>query len=128
MTRRKKRPQRKLQQVTDSSGWTHVVKGPPGTIDARTAGIRLEHEKSAETKYTLKTYLARFRKHYAPTWQESSCSQSLSRLLEQEILPAEHIEITQCICLGLGSMTAGSESSSFELAALISMLELLGTS
>lgn len=127
MTRRKKPPpQRKLQQITDSSGWTHVIKGPPGTVNAGTTGIRLEDGKSTGTKYTLETYLDRFRKHYAPIWQGSDCFKSLSRMFEQDILPAENILITQCVCLGLGSMTAGSESSSYELAALISILEMLG--
>ena len=127
MTRRKKPPpQRKLQQITDSSGWTHVVKGPPGIISPRTTGLRLDNGKSLETKFTLETYLDRFRNHYDPIWRESSCFKSLSRLFEQEILPAEN-RITQCICLGLGSMTAGSESSSYQLAALISILEILGT-
>ena len=127
MTRHKKsRPQRKIQQVTDSSGWTHVIKGPPGIIDPRSIKTRLENRKSTETKYTLETYLDRFRKHYAPIWKESNCFESLSRTFEQTILPLANITISQCICLGLGSLTAGSDSSSYELAALTSMLEILG--
>lgn len=127
MTRRKKLPpQHKTQQVTDSSGWTHVVKGPPGIIDPRSTKIRLEDGKSTESKYTLETYLDRFQKHYAPIWKESNCFKSLSRTFEQTILLLDNTTITQCICLGLGSMTAGSESSSYELAALTSMLEILG--
>lgn len=128
MTRRKKPPpQRKLQQITDPSGWTHVIRGPPGIINSRTTDIRLELGESTDTKYTLETYLDRFRKHYLPTWRKSNCFKNLSRILDQDILPAENILITQCICLGLGSMTAGLESSSYELAALISILEILGT-
>ncbi|KAM0795007.1 hypothetical protein BDR22DRAFT_826433 [Usnea florida] len=126
MPRRKKQPpQSKLQHITDASGWTHVIKGPPGLVDPRTTDKRLQHGKAAETKYTLETYLDRFRNHYTPTWRESSCFKSLTRILEQDILPAENILITQCICLGLGSMTTGSESSSYELAALVSMLDLI---
>ena len=128
MTRRKKPPpQSKLQHITDASGWTHVIKGAPGIVDPRTTNIRLQYGKATETKYTLETYLDRFRDHYTPTWRESYCFQSLARIFEQDILPAENILISQCICLGLGSMTAGSESSSYELAALLSMLEILGT-
>ena len=127
MTRRKKAPGRpKRQQITDSSGWTHVIKGPPGTIDPSITNTRLGYGKSTETKYTLETYLARFRQHYAPIWRESTCFEHISRIFEQDILPAEkNITVTQCICLGLGSMTAGSESSSYQLAALVSMLEIL---
>lgn len=128
MTRRKKPPpQRKIQQVTDSSGWTHVIKGPSGIINPGTTYKRLQYGKSTETKYTLETYLDKFREHYAPIWRESTCFKSLSNTFEQNILPAENITITQCICLGLGSMTTGSECSSYELAALITILEILST-
>lgn len=128
MTRRKKPPpQRKRQQITDSLGWTHVIKGPPGITDPKTTTKHLnDHGKLTSTNYTLETYLDKFRKHYAPTWRESDCFKNLSRIFEQDILPTPNIPITQCICLGLGSMTAGSENSSYELAALISMLEILG--
>lgn len=127
MTRRKKPPpQSKLQHITDDSGWTHVIKGRPGILDPTTTDIRLRHGKATETKYTLDTYLDRFRNHYTPTWRESYCFKGLTRIFEQDILPAENILISQCICLGLGSMTAGSESSSYELAALLSILEILG--
>ncbi|CAD6566903.1 MAG: hypothetical protein ASARMPRED_000191 [Alectoria sarmentosa] len=127
MTRRKKPPpQRKLQQISDSSGWTHVIKGPRGITSLQATGIRLEYGKSTQTKYTLETYLDRLRKHYAPIWRESICFKSLSRMFEQDILPAQNVAVTQCICLGLGSMTTGSESSSYELAALISILGILG--
>lgn len=127
MTRRKKPPpQSKTQRITDSSGWTHVVKGPRGIIDPKTTGRRLEHGKQVGTTHTLETYLDRFRKHFTPIWRESDCFRSLFRIFEQEILPADNLLITQCVCLGLGSMTAGSESSSYQLAALISLLEILG--
>ena len=128
MTRRKKAPpQRKIRQITDSSGWTHVIKGPPGIINPQTTGAHLDYGKSTEPEYTPETYLDRFRKHYAPIWRESDCFRRLSRIFEQDILPAENTPLTRCICLGLGSMTGGSESSSYELAALISILEILGT-
>ena len=128
MTRRKKAPpQRKIQHVTDSSGWTHVVKGPSGIIDPTSTDKHVASMKSNVSKYTPETYLDRFRTHYVPIWRESCCFKSLSRIFEQDILPAEHMTVTQCICLGLGSITARSESSSYELAALLSMLEILCT-
>lgn len=128
MPRRKKPPpQRKLQQITDASGWTHVIKGPPGTRDLKITDLNPEYPTSKEATYTLETYLDRFRTHYTPSWKQSDCFKNLSRIFEQDILPSENIQITQCVCLGLGSMTAfGSENSSYELAALISMLEILG--
>ena len=131
MTRRKKPPtqQHKRQQLTDSSGWTHIIRGPPSTIDPKSTGTRLLHARiSNSTDYTLETYLDKFHNHYLPVWRSSTCFQQLSRIFEQEILPTQkNIKTTQCVCLGLGSMTAGSESSSFELAALMSVLEILST-
>ena len=128
MTRRKKAPpQRKIQQVTDSSGWTHIIKGPPGIIDPTFTDKHVTRMESDASKYTPETYLDRFRTHYEPIWRESHCFKSLSRIFEQDILPTESMSINQCICLGLGSMTTGSESSSYELAALLSMPEILCT-
>lgn len=130
MTRRKKPPpQQKRQQVTDSAGWTHVIKGPSGVTVPKRTNVRLERENpSTESKYTLETYLDRFRNHHVPIWKQSDCFKSLSRILEQDMIPPDqtNMPITRCVCLGLGSMTAGSESSSYELAALTSMLEILG--
>ena len=127
MTRSKKPPpQRKVHQVTDSAGWTHVIKGPRGTIDPKATDIHLQHVKSTETAYTLETYLDRFYQHHLPIWRASDCFRSLTRLLEQHVLTLGNIAITRCICLGLGSLTAGSQSSSYELAALVSILEILG--
>lgn len=138
MTRRKKPPPQhnKRRQITDSAGWTHVIKGPPATIDPTSTAshLQLRGKSPTETKYTLETYLDRFRNHYLPIWKGSTCFEKLSRILEREMLPSsvapknDDVVITRCVCLGLGSMTAGSESSSYELAALISILELLGRS
>lgn len=142
MTRRKKpttSQHSKRRQITDSAGWTHIIKGPPGTIDPTTTASHLHQlggKAATETKYTLETYLDRFRTHYVPIWKASSCFGNLSRILEREMLPSsaavarknDDVVIARCVCLGLGSMTAGSESSSYELAALMSMLEILGRS
>lgn len=139
MTRRKKPPPQhsKRRQITDSAGWTHVIKGPPGTIHHPTSTpshLELGGKPITETGYTLETYLDRFRSHYVPIWKGSSCFENLSRILERDMLPSSaaaqknDVVITRCVCLGLGSMTAGSESSSYELAALMSMLEILGRS
>ena len=139
MTRRKKPPPHpKRQHITDSSGWTHVIKGPPSTIaHLKTTALRRSHETSpSSTNYSLETYLDKFHNHYLPTWKSSACFKHLSRMFEQETLSSagekkkkkkKKIKITQCVCLGLGSMTTGSESSSYELAALMSILEQLST-
>lgn len=130
MTGKKKpTPQQKRQQVVDASGWTHIVKGRPS--NSRTQhSILASHQRSSslDTSFTLETYLSKFRNHYFPRWRESSCFKGLERIFEENISVLRGgITITDCVCLGLGSMTSGLETPSFELAALMDMLEILGS-
>jgi len=122
MTRKKKvSAQEKRQQVTDPSGWTHIVKGPKSNA----ASISQLPSQRLETSLTVKDHATKFQTLYTPHWQRSACLQSLKRVFEQDILTAEHITLTKCVCLGLGSLTVGTATSSYELAALVTMLELL---
>lgn len=122
MTRKRKLPvQQKRQQVTDSSGWTHIVKGPKSDM----ATISQLPSQRLETSLTVEVYASKFRMMYSPQWQESPCLQSLRRLFEHDILPAENITLSNCVCLGLGSLTVGTPTSSYELVALTSMLEMM---
>jgi hypothetical protein len=127
MTRKKKPlPQKKRQQVVDASGWTHVIKAPNNKVgDQHSILVSQQRPSSSNTSFTLETYLDKFHNHYIPRWWESSCFKNLKRIFEQGVLLAEQTKITNCVCLGLGSMTAGFETPSFELAALMSMLEML---
>ena len=122
--RHKKQPQQKRQQITDESGWTHVTRGPKKAIDSQHL-TPLRPEK-IPPGLTLDKFSEKFQKNYSGHWQASSCCKDLCRIFEQQILPLEYIIITNCVCLGLGSMTTGLDSSSYEMAALIFMLEILG--
>ena len=128
MTRKKKPPlQSKRHAVTDDSGWTHITKGPKSTINTQYTKRLLQQQKIRRESLSLEAYSDKFEKYYTPKWRESSCFRSLESILEQDVLSANNtITITRCVCLGLGSPTAGVEVSSWELAALISMLEILG--
>ena len=120
MTRKKKRPpQSKHHQVIDSSGWTHVVRGPKGSLDS----VRLSTVEPPNT--TVEAFTKNFQSKCLPLWQESSCLQSLHRLFEQSILPRKDLTVNKIVCLGLGSLTAGGLTSCYEFAALLSILELL---
>lgn len=121
MTRKKKHPpQNKHHQITDSSGWTHIIKGLKGSM----ATIReLTNEPPI---MSLEAYANLFRTVYRPHWQASACLQSLTRVFEEKILSADHLTITKVVCLGLGSLTTGGLTPSYEFAALLSILELLG--
>lgn len=121
MTRKKKPSAQQVpQQVTDDAGWTHVIKGPKSNL-ALTSSLPFH---PSEASLTTEDYAKKFHASIVPQWQESSCWQSLKSLFEQDILTSEHITITKCICLGLGSPTA-YENSSSQLAALIAILEVL---
>ena len=134
MTRKKKRPplQSKRQAVTDDSGWTHITKGPKGVINTAQTKILLQQEKIRREGLSLEAYAHKFENYYQPRWRESSCFRKLEAIIENEMLTQgkgkgeRNVEITKCVCLGLGSPTAGVEVSSWELAALISILEILG--
>ena len=128
MTRKKKPPpQSKRHAVTDNSGWTQITKGPKSTNDTQHTKRLLQQEKIRRESLSLEAYSDRFEKYYTPKWRESSCFRNLESILEQDVLSANNtVTITRCVCLGLGSPTAGVEVSSWELAALISILEILG--
>lgn len=122
MTRKKKQPpQQKRQQVTDPSGWTYITKGPKNNM---TSIAQLSSQR-LQTSLTIEDYAKKFNSEYRPQWQESACLQSLTQVLEQHVLPARNVALTKCICLGLGSLLVGNPTSSYELAALISMLDIL---
>ena len=127
MSRKKKPPQAKRQQVTDSSGWTHIIRGPKAEM---TSISRLTTERS-ETSLTVEAYTEKFWTKYNDQWQQSACLHTLEVMLfhfmDQGIGGSAKVSLTKCVCLGLGSLTVGLPSSSFELAALRSILECLGT-
>lgn len=128
MARKKKLPsQQKRQQVVDSQGWTHIIKGPNNHVSAQYANTAL-HRRLSNTNmsFTLETYLSKLQNHYIARWNESSCFNNLSRIFEQYISTIGTTSIANCVCLGLGSITAGVETPGFELAALMSMLKILG--
>lgn len=122
MTRKKKSSaQQKRQQVMDPSGWTHIVKGPKSNM----ASISTPPFQRLETALTVEDYSNQFYNLYTTRWQSSPCLSELKCVFEQGILTAERIILTKCVCLGLGSLTMGTPDSSYQLAALITMLELL---
>jgi len=48
-------------------------------------------------------------------------------VLEYSVLTSRVVKLERCVCLGLGSFTGGAtvEASLWELAALVSILEIL---
>ena len=128
-TSRKKKPgQEKRLQITDDHGWTHVSRG--------TNKSRYQPQYSFGDEKLSSTLIPRglaiqdvntsFNR-YLKLWVDSSCSKKLRDGIKDTIL-ATDMEITSCVCLGLGSFTGGKrpETSFFELAALVTILDFLG--
>lgn len=130
-SRKKHQGPRKRLEVTDDSGWTHVTKGTLKQKHAlQYAPSFTCHENLSPTAIprglNVQDVSTSFEKH-TRIWKESSCFQTLRAIFSNSIL-ASNIRIKNCVCLGLGSFTGGRfpETSFFELAALVSILDILG--
>ncbi|MCJ1358301.1 MAG: hypothetical protein MMC33_008300 [Icmadophila ericetorum] len=114
--------------ITDTEGWTHVKSkrphAPPKREERR---ARAEREKDLD----LERILARYQ-NYLRRWKDSTSYPTLVAFFEVTLLKLEDLQVTSCICTGLGSLTesphldAGPSASLWQLAILETMLELLG--
>ena len=119
---------KKLSKIIDSSGWTHIVNGPSNAVSAQDIN---SHNTSLQTfditplqiEQVLESHA-----RYLDLWKNSDCWRSLAEFLQNTILSRRDLRITKCVCLGLGSLSAGRVSSKHELAALVTILSLLSNS
>ena len=130
-SRKKNQGPKKRLQITDDSGWTHVTKGTAKQKRQQTStnwsylhkGLRpTEIPRGLSLQEVVESF-----SRYTKTWRESLCLKNLETLLKDQVLVSD-IRVTNCVCLGLGSLTGGydTENSFYELAALVSILEILG--
>ena len=123
----KPNPQPKRIQVTDPSGWTHIIKGSKSQRNQLhikpMAHLKPKEIDPALTVEKLHELLGRFTRE----WEESECCEKVQALLEQQVMTSENVNITRCVCLGLGSLAGidGAKASWYELVALISILNIL---
>ena len=129
-SRKKQQGPRKRLEITDDSGWTHVTKGTLKQKHAlQYAPSSTGHENLSPAAIprglNIQDVPTAFEKHMK-IWKGSSCLQTL-RIIFQNASLASNIRINNCVCLGLGTFTGGKfpETSFFELAALVSFLEIL---
>lgn len=124
---KKPNPQPKRIQVTDTSGWTHIIKGSKSQRNqlhiqpmAHLQPKEMDPELTAER---LDELLRRFTRE----WEESDCWGKILTMLEEQFMKSENVNITSCVCLGLGSLAGidGARASWYELVALISILDTL---
>ena len=129
MTRKKKTtPHSKIHQMSGSDGWTHVIKGPKSYLSAHPPYL-LDHppKGEADSAHALQKYIFDFTTKHQPHWLQSQCCRDLTRILRDDVVFPKGIVLTKCVCLGLGSLNARYRSSSYQLAALISIFEILCT-
>lgn len=123
-----KKAQQKRLHVTDTAGWTHIVRGSQAQKNQKslTPVDKLQPTQVAKglTIQNACDKLDRYRK----AWGESQHHEQVQNILEHHVLVAGMVSINRCVCLGLGSMTGTSsdDSSWHQLAILMSVLDILG--
>ena len=122
-------------QLTDDSGWTHITKA---TNKQKQRHQRESARQQSSNDYLLPTPIPKGLTledvsgqldKYMKIWKCSSCFNDLQAILEDHVLVSvDQTRISNCVCLGLGSFTGGhrTDTSLFQLATLISILEILG--
>ena len=67
---------------------------------------------------------------YVYQWKKSTCYSNTVAMFDNELLKLEDLQITSCVCTGLGSLTrfnaVSPAASLWQLAALETILALLG--
>ena len=126
-SRKKQQGPKKRLQITDDAGWTHITKTTNKqkyTLQSASWSKQLSPTQIPRG-ITTQDVLVSLNKYMA-IWKDSSCFSKLKILL-RDIVLSSNTEITSCVCLGLGSFSGGKfpETSFFELAALVSLLEIL---
>ena len=120
----KKQQPKKRAQITDASGWTHVVNVHQSIVNANKLS---SHYQTLPIIDTIPLdQVAKNHTQCLEYWEKSECWKTLAGLLKEIFVSSKHLRLTTCVCLGLGSLSAGRDSSKHELAALISILDLLG--
>ncbi|KAL8696158.1 MAG: hypothetical protein Q9201_007797 [Fulgogasparrea decipioides] len=130
MTRKKKLPsQPRCHQFTDSSGWTHIIKGLKNT---HTSSSLLKQNKDKLQPAPIppgQTLLDLQKTHalYRSQWLSSPCYQHIRSLFVDDVLPQMRGrgKIDRCVALGLGSLSNGRRSAWWEFVFLETVLELL---
>lgn len=116
-------------KVTDPSGWTHIIRG--SKAQKKQSYIKpmahLKPQEVAANMTSVEKACMRL-KGFTSDWEKSECREKMKEMMEEDVLMSDKVNISNCVCLGLGSLTGvnGSKSSWYELVTLIWILEILG--
>lgn len=118
----------KRVQVTDTSGWTHIIKGSKAQNKQLYLQLMAHLIPQAVDPTLNMDKVLNLLKRYTREWEESDCREKILTIVEEKVLSSGNVNITNCVCLGLGSLTGlnNCNASWYELATLISILEILG--
>ena len=114
---------KKCTKITDSSGWTHIVHGPSNAIHTKYIGSHNKTQRTPDS--TPLDQVSENHARYLDLWKKSDCWRRLADFIQNTVVQRKDLRLTKCICLGLGSVSAGRVSSKHELAALVTILCLL---
>ena len=124
---KKQNEQQKRLRVTDEAGWTHIIKGSRAQRHQRHVSLNESLEPTEPpdglTVDKMKEKFEKFCRH----WKESESFGIFKLMLEEGLLACEKVNLTRCVCLGLGSL-GGRDASMYELVFLYTALEILGLS
>ncbi|MCJ1234613.1 hypothetical protein MMC14_002574 [Varicellaria rhodocarpa] len=128
----KANPQVKTRHLTDSDGWTHIIRGPSQTSERFVSNSPYEAIHSGKVEIPEGFTLERAQEKYkgcVRRWESSMCYKWLVNLFEQTILKVRTLRIDSCMVTGLGSFTksevTGNDSSFYQLAAFETLLRIL---
>ena len=123
-------------EVKDTSGWTHVVRGPKlpsAELAARNSDLQSQ-TKETSSDPSLPIDHGRLLKQYSAAkerWRVSSEAAAFRTLFEEQVFPRADIKITDAICVGSGSFThwniSNTSRSLGQLVAFEHWIELLRT-
>ena len=108
------------RQCTESDGWIHVIRGPKAVNRAP-----LQSQDGVFDVQPEPAQVDLLQRKYDRFWIDSPCRRGLEDILNSQILRTAHLSISNCVCLGLGSIVNGRLSSQHQLATLKWMLNLL---
>ena len=130
--RRKAAAHPKRIAVTDDEGWTTITTTVARHLTNRVA-IRLGRTQGEDGSLPSEDAVTKLRAEYerhSAIWLKSICHARVIAFLREQFLSVSGKEarMKKCVCLGLGSFTNGQSARSalFQLAAMISLLAILG--
>ncbi|KAI4242780.1 MAG: hypothetical protein L6R40_003844 [Gallowayella cf. fulva] len=132
MARKKKASkQPKRLELTDTDGWTHIIKGLKNVHLNKPSVLTKALQPAEIPQDQTLNDLQRSHARYRDQWLSSPCYRSTRQLFLAQI-PFHPTEgkgkIDRCVVLGLGSLSNGRRSSWWELVFLETILSLLSAS